>query len=105
LALPKPTAERPHSLKYRLIYAVDGARVVGYDNEIGKDDHKHLAVHELPYRVVDVDTLVADIQRKHRVAIPIHSLPSGESRRGGTDKAAAAFIILSSAGTMSVILM
>ena len=58
--LPKPTAERPRGLKYRLVYAVDGVRVVGYDNETGKGDHKHLAGHELPYRFVDVDTLVAD---------------------------------------------
>ena len=40
--LPEPTAERPHGLKYRLVYAVDDMRVVGYDNETGKGDHKHL---------------------------------------------------------------
>ena len=58
--LPEPTAERPHSLKYRLVYAVGDVRVVGYDNETGKGDHKHLAERELPYRFVDVNTLVAD---------------------------------------------
>ena len=58
--LPKPTVERPHGLKYRLAYAVDDVRVVGYDNETGKGDHKHLGGRELPYRFVDVDTLVAD---------------------------------------------
>ena len=60
LQLPEPTAERPHGLKYRLVYAVDGERVVGYDNETGKGDHKHLGKRELPYRFVDVETLVAD---------------------------------------------
>ena len=35
-------------------------RVVGYDNETGMGDHKHLARRELPYRFVDADTLVAD---------------------------------------------
>lgn len=34
--------------------------VVGYDNETGQGDHKHLAERELPYRFVDVNTLVAD---------------------------------------------
>jgi Family of unknown function (DUF6516) len=58
--LPEPTAERPHGLKYRLVYAVDDVRMVGYDNETGKGDHKHLGECELPYRFVDVDTLVAD---------------------------------------------
>lgn len=58
--LPGPTAERPHGLKYRLVYVVDDMRVVGYDNETGKGNHKHLAGHELPYRFVDVDTLIAD---------------------------------------------
>ena len=61
--LPELTAERPHGLKYRLVYAVDDVRVVGYDNETGKGDHKHLAERELSYRFVDVDTLVADFMR------------------------------------------
>ena len=58
--LPEPTAERPHGLKYRLVYAVGDARVVGYDNETGKGDHRHLGERELPYLFVDVNTLVAD---------------------------------------------
>ena len=58
--LPEPTAERPHGLKYRLVYAVDDVRVVGYNNETGKGDHKHFAGRELPCRFADVDTLVAD---------------------------------------------
>lgn len=58
--LPRPTPDRPHGLKYRLVYVVDGRRVVGYDNETGKGDHKHLGARELPYRFVDVSTLIAD---------------------------------------------
>ncbi|NOU01898.1 MAG: hypothetical protein HOO95_10055 [Gallionella sp.] len=58
--LPQPTIERPHGLKYRLVYAVGGERVVGYDNEAGKGDHKHLGKRELPYQFVDVEKLVAD---------------------------------------------
>lgn len=58
--LPESTPERPHGLKYRLVYVVDGVRMVCYDNETGKGDHKHLGEHESPYPFVDVDTLVAD---------------------------------------------
>ena len=64
--LPMPTKERPHGLKYRLVYAVHEERVVGYVNETGKGGHKHLHGRELPYRFVDVDTLVADFYRDVR---------------------------------------
>lgn len=101
--LPEPTEERPHGLKYRLVCVVGDVRVVGYDNETGKGDHKHLAGRELPYRFVDADTLVADIDCERRVSTLCHSLPSGERWRGGTDKAAAT--LRSGAGTKSVMRM
>ena len=40
-----------------------GKRVVGYDNERGKGDHKHTGAPETTYRFVDVDTLLADFLR------------------------------------------
>jgi hypothetical protein len=40
--LPSASPERPHGLKYRLFYGRDGQRIVGYDNERGKGDHKHI---------------------------------------------------------------
>lgn len=58
--LPEVSAERPHGLKYRLYYGRDGRRVVGYDNERGKGDHKHLGDVEKRYRFVSVEKLVAD---------------------------------------------
>jgi hypothetical protein len=58
--LPAASAERPHSLKYRLVYVVNGVRVVGYDNEKGKGDHKHLRELEQPYQFVSVDQLIGD---------------------------------------------
>jgi hypothetical protein len=30
-----------HCVKYRLVYIVNGVRVVGYDNERGKGDQNH----------------------------------------------------------------
>ena len=35
-------------------------RIVGYDNERGKGDHKHLGVMETRYRFVSVEKMVAD---------------------------------------------
>jgi len=58
--LPAPSAERPHGLKYRLFYGRDGIRLVGYDNERGKGDHKHIGNREIPYRFMTVEQLVAD---------------------------------------------
>ena len=58
--LPTATTERPHGLKYRLVYIVAGVRVVGYDNERGKGDHKHDGSVELPYVFTSVEQLIAD---------------------------------------------
>lgn len=33
-----------HKLKYSLFYGSSGIRILGYDNERGKGDHKHLAL-------------------------------------------------------------
>ena len=58
--LPKSNPERPHGLKYRLYYGRDNERVVGYDNERGKGDHKHIYNTEKRYRFTSVEKLVAD---------------------------------------------
>ncbi|MFO7642020.1 MAG: hypothetical protein R6X17_12365 [Candidatus Competibacteraceae bacterium] len=38
---------------------MDGKRIVGYDNERGKGDHKHLGDREQPYRFVNPRQLLA----------------------------------------------
>jgi len=58
--LPQADAERPHGLKCRLVYIRDRQRIVGYDNERGKGDHKHLSGREEPYTFVSVRTLLDD---------------------------------------------
>ena len=56
-----PTNEHaPYGVKYSLVYVVDGQRVVGYDNERGKGDHRHQGENETPYRFIDIDLLVED---------------------------------------------
>ena len=58
--LPKANDERPHGLKYSLYFGKDGQRIVGYDNERGKGDHRHVRGLEEAYLFVGVDQLVAD---------------------------------------------
>jgi len=58
--VPSPVPPTGHGYKYRLVYVVAGERLVGYDNERGKGDHRHLGERELPYRFVDVPTLIRD---------------------------------------------
>jgi len=58
--VPQPVPPCSHGYKYRVVYIVDGVRVVGYDNERGKGDHKHLRGVELPYEFAGIDRLMAD---------------------------------------------
>lgn len=56
-----PVSEHtPCGVKYSLVYIVDGERVVGYDNERGKGDHKHIDGKQELYAFIDVDILVED---------------------------------------------
>jgi hypothetical protein len=58
--LPTSSAERPHGLKYRLYFGRNGQRMVGYDNERGKGDHKHILDVEKSYKFTTAEKLVAD---------------------------------------------
>ncbi len=58
--LPKASSERTHGLKYSLFYGRNGLRIVGYDNERGKGDHRHVGEVETHYKFVSVAELVAD---------------------------------------------
>jgi len=58
--VPEPVPPSEHSYKYRLVYVVQGQRIVGYDNERGKGDHKHLGDTEENYHFVSPQQLMAD---------------------------------------------
>lgn len=58
--VPKPVLGSRHHYKYRLYYGKEGVRIVGYDNERGKGDHKHLRDTEHPYTFTTIDALVKD---------------------------------------------
>ena len=44
--VPAPVRGSGHSLKYSLFYGRQGVRLVGYDNESGKGDHRHYSDRE-----------------------------------------------------------
>jgi len=56
----RKTEDRPHGLKYSLVYIENNERIVGYDNSEGKGDHKHYLDKELPYSFKSVDKLIED---------------------------------------------
>ena len=58
--VPDPVPPSEHRFKYRLVYVVAGRRVVGFDNERGKGDHKHVGDEERPYAFAGVDRLIDD---------------------------------------------
>ncbi len=58
--VPMPVAASDHRLKYSLFFGRKGERVIGYDNERGKGDHRHYRGREEPYVFVGVDELIAD---------------------------------------------
>lgn len=61
--LPEPVKGSSHQFKYRLAYVVSGKCVLRYDNETGKDDHRHFGRKEAAYRFKTPEKLLADFQR------------------------------------------
>lgn len=57
---PRPVPPSEHLFKYRLAYVIRGRRAVGYDNERGKGDHKHLRGREMPYAWAGIEKLFTD---------------------------------------------
>lgn len=59
-SLPSKTEERPHGLKYSLFFGRKNERIIGYDNEAGKGDHRHYRNHEEAYAFSTMEKLVED---------------------------------------------
>jgi hypothetical protein len=60
--VPSPVPPSEHGYKYRLVYVVNGTRVIGYDNERGKGDHRHHHGAEHPYRFRGLAALLDDFR-------------------------------------------
>jgi len=56
-----PVRGSAHTLKYSLYYGKDDKRLVGYDNERGKGDHRHTAGGQTRYVFTSVEQLIADL--------------------------------------------
>lgn len=59
-----------HPYKYRLYYGYPGHRLVGYDNERGKGDHRHYHDEQGSYKFTTpeklLDDFLADVARARR---------------------------------------
>jgi hypothetical protein len=60
--VPTPVPPSDHDFKYSLVFIRDGVRVVGYDNERGKGDHKHIAGVEYVYVFTTLAKLFEDFE-------------------------------------------
>lgn len=59
-SVPRPVVGSKHAYKYRLYFGRDRSRIVCFDNERGKGDHRRIDGLEMHYEFRDVDRLVAD---------------------------------------------
>ena len=68
--VPAPVRGSSHSFKYSLFYGLAGVRLVLYDNEPGKGDHRHYGDRQEPYEFTTPERLVrdflADVRRLRR---------------------------------------
>jgi hypothetical protein len=60
---PVPVPPTDHGLKYRLFYGRKGERIIGYDNERGKGDHRHYGGREEPYVFTTMEQLLDEFER------------------------------------------
>jgi uncharacterized protein DUF6516 len=51
-----------HDYKYSMSYVVQDKRVIGYDNERGKGDHRHYKDVETSYTFHSIERLLADFR-------------------------------------------
>jgi hypothetical protein len=58
--VPASVRGSKHLFKYSLYYGAGGRRLVGYDNEAGKGDHRHREGREEAYAFTTYRQLLAD---------------------------------------------
>ena len=58
--VPNAVRGSVHFFKYSLFYGRPGMRLVGYDNEPGKGDHRHYEGREEPYPFTTPEQLIRD---------------------------------------------
>ena len=58
--------DKPHGVKYSIVYIKGDKRLVGYDNSEGKGDHRHYEEREEPYVFHDIWHVIRDFKRDVR---------------------------------------
>jgi hypothetical protein len=58
--VPEPVRGSAHLYKYRFFFGTADTRLIGYDNERGKGDHRHYGKGEQAYVFVSKEQLLAD---------------------------------------------
>jgi hypothetical protein len=58
--VPTPVPPSPHRFKYSFFLGRSGERLVLFDNERGKGDHKHIRNVESSYHFESIEKLTAD---------------------------------------------
>lgn len=58
--VPESVPRSRHRLKYNLFYGRPGQRLVGYDNERGRGDHRHFEDKQHPYTFSTPEQLIED---------------------------------------------
>lgn len=58
--VPEPVVGSTHAFKYSLFYGYPGRRLIAYDNERGKGDHRHIGERQVRYVFSSVEQLLAD---------------------------------------------
>jgi hypothetical protein len=58
----RPVPPTIHGYKYSLFFGHPGKRLVGFDNERGKGDHKHILGNETAYAFVSIEQLLRDFR-------------------------------------------
>ena len=58
--VPESVPGSRHRLKYSLFYGRPGQRLIGYDNERGRGDHRHVEGKQQPYTFSTPEQLLED---------------------------------------------
>jgi hypothetical protein len=58
--LPESVKGSTHHFKYSLFFGLPNQRIIGYDNERPKGDHRHYGEYEESYSFTDIQQLVND---------------------------------------------
>jgi hypothetical protein len=61
-SVPDPVPPTMHGYKYSLFFGRPGERLVGFDNERGKGDHKHVLGTETRYVFISITQLLQDFR-------------------------------------------